>query len=240
MTPRFHVEVPLAAGRPVDLPPRAARHAQVLRLQPGDAVVLFDGRGGQWSARIERLGRREVTARPEQHDPVERELTASLSLALGMPANDRMDSLIEKATELGAAQVQPLVTERSVLRLSAERAQTKTAHWRAVAASACEQCGRNRLPEIAPALPLAAWLAQLPAANAAEHRWLLSLAGDAAPLSAGAGMRAWVLSGPEGGLSRAEELSAQAAGFVPATLGRRVLRADTAPLAALTLLGACT
>lgn len=239
MPPRLLVDLPLAAGALLALPPAAARHVQVLRLQPGAALTLFDGRGGEWAAAVEAIGRREVQARVLRHDGVERELARAVTLAPGMPANDRMDALVEKATELGAAALQPLLCERSVLRLHGERAERRRAHWQAVARAACEQCGRNRVPGIAPVLALPQWLAALPAAAAGEARLLLSPAADAPPLprAAGAARQVLLLSGPEGGLSDAEQAAARAAGFAPASLGARVLRADTAPLLALGWLG---
>ncbi len=235
MPPRFHVPLPLRAGAPLLLPPGAARHVQVLRLQPGADIVLFDGRGGEWSAQVERIGRREVEVRLGEHRAVERELACAITLAVGMPANDRMDDLIEKATELGVAAVQPLVCERSVLRLAGERAQKKVAHWQAVAIAACEQSGRTAVPTIEPVRHLADWLPALPGASS-QTRLLLSLR-EAAPLGATApGAGVLTLSGPEGGLSPAEEDAARACGFVAVTLGPRVLRADTAPLALLAVL----
>ncbi len=233
--PRLYVDRALAAGAVVDLPPAAARHVQVLRLQPGDAVTLFDGRGGEWAARIERIGRRDVLAAVGAHDAVEREAAVAVTLALGMPANDRMDDVVEKGTELGAAALQPLVCERSVLRPEGERAERRRAHWQAVAAAACEQCGRNRVPAVAPVRALREWLASLPP-PAGEARLLLSLAPDAGALPALAGGAALVLGGPEGGLAPGEEAAARAAGFAAVSLGPRVLRADTAPLAALAAL----
>ncbi len=153
-----------------------------------------------------------------------------------MPANERMDGLIEKATELGVHSIQPLVCERSVLRVAGDRAERKAAHWHAVAAAACEQCGRNRVPAIGAPLPLAEWLGRSDDGGGA--RWLLSLAADAGalprPPMPGA---VCVLSGPEGGLSPAEEAAARAAGYHPIALGTRVLRADTAPLAVLAWIG---
>jgi 16S rRNA (uracil1498-N3)-methyltransferase len=234
-TPRVHVDVTLAAGARVELPAAAARHVQVLRLQPGDALTLFDGHGGEWTGRVADVGRQRVHAVVDAHRAVERELAAAVTLALGMPANERMDALVEKAAELGAAAVQPLVTQRSVLRLAGERAERRRAHWQAVAVAACEQCGRNRVPAVAPVRDLAEWLRALPAAAEGEARLLLSFAPDARTLPA-AGGRArgvTVLSGPEGGLGPDEEHAARERGFVPVTLGARVLRADTAPLAAL-------
>jgi 16S rRNA (uracil1498-N3)-methyltransferase len=238
MTPRIHVESALAAADDFLLPPLAARHVQVLRLQPGAGLSLFDGRGGQWRARVQRMGRSEVAVQVLAHEALDLELPLAVTLAVGMPANERMDALVEKATELGVAALQPLVCERSVLRLSGERAERRTQHWQAVAVAACEQCGRNRVPRIAPPLPLAAWL-QGRGAVADAAAWVLSLA----PGSSLPAQRAWpagaltVLSGPEGGLSPAEEAQALSQGFQPVGLGPRVLRADTAPLALLAWLG---
>jgi 16S rRNA (uracil1498-N3)-methyltransferase len=230
--PRIHVDRPLAPGAEFALGATATRHVQVLRLQPGDALTLFDGSGGQWAGAIGAISRREVRVRTLHFDAVERELARAVTLAVGMPANERMDGLIEKATELGAARVQPLVCERSVLRVAGDRALRKAAHWRAVAIAACEQCGRNRVPEVAEPLPLGPWLREHEGHSAA--RWLLST-GDALPwppVMRDAG-EVIVLSGPEGGFTAAECSAAAAAGFVAHSLGARVLRADTAPLAAL-------
>lgn len=234
MPPRLYVDQPLSRGSDIALPSGAARHVQVLRLQPGALLTLFDGAGGEWSATVERMGRSDVRVRVGEHDPVDRELPLPVSLALGMPANERMDTLVEKATELGAVAIQPLVCQRSVLRLSGERAHKKSAHWQAVAAAACEQSGRTRLPRIAAVLAFDDWLARLGPADG-TRRVLLSFAG-APPVTlladeAPAGVLC--LSGPEGGLTGAEEASARTAGFVPCCLGPRVLRADTAPLALL-------
>ncbi|MFO1218474.1 MAG: 16S rRNA (uracil(1498)-N(3))-methyltransferase [Burkholderiaceae bacterium] len=229
--PRLYVEHALSPGMELGLGDNAMRHVQVLRLQPGAALTLFDGRGGQWQAQVTRIGRRAVSVRVGAHEDVERELSRAVTVAVGMPANERMDALIEKATELGVAAIQPLVCERSVLRVAGERAERKAAHWLAVAAAACEQCGRNRVPAVAPAVPLANWLAS---PGLAPQRWLLSLGPEAAaPQRPPAASAVCVLSGPEGGFTAAEEAAAQLAGFRPVSLGVRVLRADTAPLAAL-------
>jgi len=230
--PRLHSPEPLHGGQVLALAPAAARHVQVLRLQPGDAVTLFDGRGGEWDARIERIGRTEVQVRVGEHHAIEREAGAGVHLAVGMPANERMDWLVEKATELGAASLQPLETERTVLRLSGERAGRRQAHWQAVAVSACEQCGRNRVPPVHALQPLGRWAVPVDLPS----RAVLSLASDAQPLHTLAGHDLLLLSGPEGGLSAGEEAWARRAGFVPVTLGPRVLRAETAPLAALAVL----
>jgi 16S rRNA (uracil1498-N3)-methyltransferase len=230
--PRVFCAEPLASGRTHALPAGAARHVQVLRLQPGAALTLFDGRGGEYAAEVTRMGRSEVEVRVGAHDAVEREAPVAVHLALGMPANERMDWLVEKATELGVAAIQPLVSERSVLRLAGERAQKKQAHWQAVAVAASEQCGRNRVPTVHPVQPLAAWLAAQ-----AQPGWMLSLRSGSRPLAAIAPAQALtLLSGPEGGLAPAEEDAALARGWQPVHLGRRVLRAETAPLAALAVL----
>ncbi|QKO23437.1 16S rRNA (uracil(1498)-N(3))-methyltransferase [Rhodoferax sp. BAB1] len=231
--PRFHCPTPLPVGATLELPDGAARHVQVLRLQPGDAITLFNGVGGECEARITRMGRSEVLVEVAAHTAIEREAPREVHLALGMPANERMDWLVEKATELGAASLQPLQAERSVLRLSGERAEKKRSHWQGVAIAACEQSGRNRVPTVHAVSSVAAWLASgLPV-----QRLLLSLQPDSIPLSLQmarlSSQPVVFLSGPEGGLSPAEEQAARAQGFVPVSLGARTLRAETAPLAAL-------
>ena len=229
--PRFFHPDPLVAQTCVSLAPAAARHAQVVRLQPGDAVHLFNGAGGEWTAHIEHMGRKEVTVNVLAHQAIEREAANPVVLAVGMPANERMDWLVEKATELGVARLVPLMTERSVLRLHADRALKRQAHWQALALAACEQCGRNRPPAIDLPQNLAQFLAQ---DHGPTVKRLLSLAPSATPIPA-ARSHVTVLSGPEGGLSSTEEALALAAGFVPWQLGPRTLRAETAALAALTL-----
>lgn len=233
--PRFHCPLPLTPGSTVSLPPGAARHVQVLRLQPGSPIVLFNGDGGEFDAIVQRIGRSEVSVDIAAHRAVEREPARVIHLAVGVPANERMDWLVEKATELGVAGIQPLTTQRSVVRLDGERAQKKQAHWQAVAIAACEQSGRNRVPVIGPVTMLDAWLACRPAQ---QSGMLLSLADDAPHLrkAATGDGEVVLLSGPEGGLSAQEEGAARAAGFTPVSLGPRVLRAETAALAALAVL----
>lgn len=241
--PRLYCEEPLATGARLALPPGAARHVQVLRLQPGDALTLFDGRGGEYDAAVTRMGRTEVEVEVGAQHAIEREADVAVHLAVGMPANERMDWLVEKATELGVASIQPLVAERSVLRLAGERAQKKQAHWQAIAVAACEQCGRNRVPVVHPVQALTAWLA-----NQEAPGFVLSLREGAQALAQGVGVHVRspsaaagradlrVLSGPEGGLAPSEEDAAMARGWIPVHLGARVLRAETAPLAALAVL----
>ncbi len=234
--PRLYCSEPLARG-PLRLPQDAARHAQVLRLQPGDALTLFDGAGGEWLAHVAQMGRSEVRVEVAEHRAVEREAARAVHLLVGMPANERMDWLVEKATELGAASIQPVLLARGVLRLDGERAAKRQARWQAIAVAACEQCGRNRVPPVAAPLALDAALALAPRRDA---RLLLSLRAGSRPVAGAARGPgpAWVLHGPEGGLAAQEEDAALALGFMPVHLGPRVLRAETAAIAALALLAA--
>lgn len=239
--PRFHCPGALQTGDIIDLPAGAARHVQVLRMQPGGQITLFSGErdSGEFAATIEHMGRSDVRVKVGAHLAVERESRRQVHLAMGIPANDRMDWLVEKASELGVSSIQPLMSERSVLRLSGERADKKRAHWQAVAVAACEQCGRNQLPVIHPVMSLAAWLTALPAVHEVKDaRLLLSLRPVAQAFNSMAGRVGDVtfLSGPEGGLSLAEEDLALAQHFIPVSLGPRVLRAETAGLAALAAL----
>ena len=232
----------------LDLPAAAARHVQVLRLQPGAAITLFghpDGTppGGEFAATVTAMGRQSVQVQVGAHDPVERETPHRLHLAIGIPANERMDWLVEKATELGAASIQPLMTERSVVRLDAQRSLKKLSHWQSIAISACEQCGRNQVARVHAPMTLAQWMRR-PAkpSGPGAAALVLSLRPGSEPLAqwrAGAGAAAVdivFLCGPEGGLGAAEETQAIAAGHRPVSLGARTLRSETAALAALTLL----
>ncbi len=252
---RLCVPGPLQAGATLALPPGAARHAQVRRVQPGDVLWLFDGSGSDWPARVLAVGRHSVDVALGDPVPGMDELPVAVTLALGMPANERMDTLVEKAVELGVAAVQPLLCERSVLRLAGERAERKREHWQAIAEAACEQSGRSQVPVVHPVVALPTWLRTLQPAGAAAAagtlRLVLSLqpqAGTLPALAASAVLAApapdsrpqravLALSGPEGGLTPAEEAAAVAAGFAPVGLGPRVLRADTAPLAVLAWFG---
>ena len=189
--PRFFCPAPLHTGDLLELPAGAARHVQVLRLQPGDGITLFNhgpgwvqgstaSPGGEFDATVTQMGRSNVQVRVGAHHAVEREAARAVHIAIAMPANDRMDWLVEKATELGVASIQPLMSERSVLRLSGERADKKAAHWQSVAIAACEQCGRNRVPTVFPLMTLVQWLKG--DVNAGRQRLLLSLRAGSAPL----------------------------------------------------------
>lgn len=242
MTHRIYVPTQLRANTTVALPEGATRHTQVLRMQPGETLTLFDGYGGEWRAEVSQMSRHETTVHVREHITCERELACAVTLAVGMPANERMDWLVEKAAELGVMAIQPLECQRSVLRLSGPRAEKRVTHWQGVAIAACEQSGRTGIPFIHPIQTASAWLASLADNTAASTaRYVLSLR-DSNKLSAALGggqapASACFFSGPEGGLTEDEESAALNAGFTAVSLGPRILRADTAPIAALTLIG---
>ena len=194
---------------------------------------------GEFEAVVERMGRSEVEVRVGAHHAVDRASAREVHLAIGMPANERMDWLVEKATELGAASIQPLMSERSVLRLNAERAEKKMLHWQGVAIAACEQCGGNTVPAVHAAVTLVQWLATpAPAGSAGPARWLLSLRPGTKALRTmlSDASDTVFLCGPEGGFTPQEENAACHAGFQAVSLGARVLRSETAALTALALL----
>jgi 16S rRNA (uracil1498-N3)-methyltransferase len=238
MSLRLYIDADLRRDAEIELPAPAIRHVQVRRLQPGDALVLFDGRGGEWSATVSHMGRGSAGVRVGDFVSADRELGPRVTVALGMPANERMDLLVEKATELGVHTIQPLLCERSVLRLAGDRALRKREHWQAIAVAAAEQCRRTQLPQVAPVLLLERWLALLDG-DGDGVRVLLSPREGAAALRTVVGGHDSVttLSGPEGGLTADEESAALLCGFVAARLGPRVLRAETAPLAVLAWIG---
>jgi 16S rRNA (uracil1498-N3)-methyltransferase len=281
--PRFYTPQALSTGAELALDAAAARHVQVLRMQPGMALTLFNGQGGEYSAQVTQMGRSEVRVQVGAHAALECEAPRAVHIAIGMPANERMEWLVEKATELGAASIQPLMTERTVLRLSGERAEKKQAHWQAIAVAACEQSGRNRVPVVHAIKTYNAWLAErrVTADNTADNaaakattQATSQVAGASDVLGPSAGLplqqsmplrcvfsvhsasvsaHAFAssstsaatqpspaiecLCGPEGGLSPAEEAAAIAQGYAPVGLGPRVLRSETAPLAALAIWG---
>ena len=239
MTPRIYTDQALATGISISLPPVAARHIQVLRLQPGSGIALFNSLGeveGEFGAVVQSMGRSDVTVVVGDFKPTQLETKHTVHLAIGMPANERMDWLVEKATELGVASIQPLMTERTVLRLAGERLDKKRAHWQGIAIAACEQCGRNRVPLVHAPASLGDWLKTL--GSSTDTRLLLSLqaASQLLATAVGTSQNTTFLSGPEGGLSALEESAAVAKGFAPVTLGPRVLRSETAPLACLSFL----
>jgi 16S rRNA (uracil1498-N3)-methyltransferase len=238
--PRFFCPTLLFLDLVFDLPASAVRHVQVLRLQPGDTIILFnDARFNsaqacaEYTARIDRIGRNQVQVTVVGLRSYRSEPMRDVHLAVGIPGNERMSWLVEKATELGVASIQPLVTQRTIVKLDPDRANKKISHWQSIAISACEQCGRNRLPIIHPVLFFSDWL-KLPRS---ATQYLLSLSPESIAmrtlLSNFSDHPLVLLSGPEGGLSQEEEAAASDSGFTMVTLGPYVLRAETAPLAAL-------
>ena len=238
---RVYIEADLATGRVLELSPEAAAYVgRVLRLRSGDPLVLFNGHGGEFEAMVGAGSRGRFLVEVGAHRDLERESPLAITLGLGVSRGERMDYGLQKAVELGVAEVVPLLTERCVVQLDRERAVTRLTHWRRVMASACEQCGRSLLPVVEPALELPRYLAGprggsrrmvlSPTAAASVAAIAERLVGNAAGVE--------LLIGPEGGLEAAEVAAAVNAGFEPASLGPRVLRTETAGIAALALLQA--
>jgi 16S rRNA (uracil1498-N3)-methyltransferase len=251
--PRFFCPQPLAAGLLVDLPESVAHHLHVVRQQPGDVLTLFNGEGGQYRATLVEVGKRRASASVDAFEPAEAELGYAITLAQALPEAAKMDWIIEKAVELawrqsfrwiiekavelGVAAVVPLAARRCVTRLSGERAEKRQAHWQGIIVAASEQSGRNRLAMLAPMEDFSRWLAR----PAPGPRLLLSPRGTET-LAAWAGARAaqdvTIMVGPEGGFAPEEEDAAITAGAIPLTMGPRVLRTETAALAAAAMLQA--
>lgn len=230
--PRFYLPDTLHADTIIGLPEASAHHAvRVLRLSVGDAVTLFNGNGGEWAASIHHIDRRAVEVQVHHAVPVERESALRITLAQGISSGERMDYTLQKAVELGVAAIQPIACERSVVKLSGERAGKRHSHWQNLVIAACEQCGRNRIPEVAEITSIASWLEQH---DPAAIRILFApAAGDTLHTLPRPAHPIIMLAGPEGGFAPHEYTAALAAGFIPMRLGPRVLRTETAALAAL-------
>jgi len=228
--PRFFAPVQLSLGAEIDLPERVARHCAVLRLRRGDAVVLFNGEGGEFSAELTRVSRRDARAHVISRQTSERESPLVIALAQCVSSGDRMDATLQKSTELGVSRIVPIASERSVVRLSSDRADRRVAHWRNVVIAACEQCGRNHVPEVAAIIDFDGFLAQ---AAADGLRLLLAPDADRDLKRLEPPGKVTLLVGPEGGLAPEERQRAERRGFVPVRFGPRVLRTETAPLAAI-------
>jgi 16S rRNA (uracil1498-N3)-methyltransferase len=235
--PRFFCPLPLAAGLAVDLPEAVAHHLHVVRQQPGAVLTLFNGTGGQYSATLLEVGKRRASARVDAFEDIDVELGYTITLAQALPEASKMDWIVEKAVELGVAAIVPLAAQRCVTRLSGERAEKRHAHWEGIIVAASEQSGRNRLAALAPLDDFSKWNVR----PATAPRILLSPRGTAT-LAAWARARAaqdvTIMVGPEGGFSPAEEDAAIAAGAIALTMGPRVLRTETAALAAAATLQA--
>ncbi|MGH8311491.1 MAG: 16S rRNA (uracil(1498)-N(3))-methyltransferase [Steroidobacteraceae bacterium] len=233
---RVFVDEPLGAGREFLLRPAAAAHVRrVLRLGVGDEITVFDGRGGEYAATIIETRGTALRVRVGEYRPVERESALSITLGQGVSRGERMDWVVQKATELGVAAITPLMTERSVVKLDPVQARKKFEHWRAIVISACEQSGRNRLPDLPAPLSFGQWLE---AASRDGARILLDPTAQSGLRSIDQATSVTLLIGPEGGLDPAERAQATQAGFVPVRLGPRILRTETAAVAAISALQA--
>ncbi|HCI54197.1 MAG TPA: 16S rRNA (uracil(1498)-N(3))-methyltransferase [Gallionella sp.] len=234
--PRFYCPQPIPSQGAFNLPADASHHAsRVLRLREGDDVQLFDGAGRECHGVITEISGKQVTVGNLVQIEADRESPLHIVLAQALCSSEKMDWVIQKATELGAAEIQPLATERSVARLSAERAAKRTEHWQQVAISACEQCGRNVLPVIHPPMEIGAWLQYMVESKMDKYILLpqgaKSLQEQEKPQTG-----AVLLIGAEGGFTQTESDSALRCGFTPARLGARVMRTETAAVAGLAVL----
>jgi 16S rRNA (uracil1498-N3)-methyltransferase len=232
--PRFHLDSALRAGSSVLLPEDSAHHAvHVLRVQPNDEVTLFNGRGGEYAARIASIQRLKVMVDVLAHRAVERESPLRMVLVQGVSAGERMDFTVRKSVELGVAEIQPVLAASSVARPKGERAAARQAHWQKIAIAACEQCGRNQIPTVHAMLPAADYSGgigtKLLLSPSSELRFSQALKD---------GSEFTLAAGPEAGFNAKEEAAFLDAGFVPVRLGTRILRTETAGLAALAALSA--
>ncbi|MCM2355236.1 MAG: 16S rRNA (uracil(1498)-N(3))-methyltransferase [Arenimonas sp.] len=236
-TIRCFVDLPLAVGQVVTLPEDASAHLlRVLRLAPGDEVVLFNGDGHDYAARLVSLGKRGAEAQVHSRQDAGRESPLRITLAQGIARGEKMDLVLQKATELGVVAVAPVNTERTEVKLDAERAAKRLTHWHGILAAACEQSGRARLPRLAEPVSLAAYAA----AETASVKLMLDPAGELClpDLALAPGATVALAVGPEGGLSDRDRATLHAAGFRGLRLGPRILRTETAGLAAIAALQA--
>jgi 16S rRNA (uracil1498-N3)-methyltransferase len=234
MVPRFYLDGPLRAGGVTALPEDSAHHAvHVLRLREGDEVTLFNGRGGEYAARIASMQRLKISIDVLQHRAIERESPLRVTLVQGVSAGEKMDSTVRKAVELGVAEVQPILATRSVARPKGDRADSRRSHWQKVVIAACEQCGRNKVPEVQPLISVSDY-------RPADGAKILLSPSSQAPLSRISITETQIVlaAGPEAGFTAEEEAALVRAGFTPASLGPRVLRTETAAVAALAALSA--
>lgn len=230
--PRIHTHQAITANAALELPEAQSHYlGKVLRMQAGRELVLFNGEGGEFAANITEVHKKSVTVQVGEFTADNRESPLQLELAIGVSRGERMDWVLQKATELGVSKITPLITERTEVKLGGERADKKVDHWQQILVSACEQCQRNLLPLLNDPMKLEDWLVQCDAQLkfVLHHRDSKGLPQELKPVNVA------LLIGPEGGLSEAEITIARAQGFAPLTLGPRVLRTETAPLAAISL-----
>lgn len=232
---RLYLPGELVPGRTFALPQQQAHHAtRVLRLKPGDAVTLFNGDGAEYDAVVASVGRTAASVKIGERRPADRESRLEIVLGQALSSGERMDYTVQKAVELGVTAIHPLAARRSVVRLDRERAAKRVSHWQSVAIAACEQCGRNRVPPVAPVADFEAWLARHGTRQPGVLRILLSPRAETRLRDLpGPGGAIVLLAGPEGGFTEDEEALARAGGFTPVRLGPRVLRTETAAAAAL-------
>ncbi len=237
---RIFSPTPLTANAIIELQAEAARHvSQVLRMQPGQALVLFDGTGGSYPAVISNLSNRTVSVETGTHQPEERESPVNLTLWHGLCRGERMDSIMQKATELGVNTIRPLLTERSLVKLDERRANKKLQHWQKIVVSACEQCGRNKLPSIEKPERLSEMLAKASEFDIAlllDPQAIMGLSTTLENHSNAANIL--ICTGPEGGFTDEETEAAAQAGMLKVHAGPRILRTETAPLVALSIVQA--
>jgi 16S rRNA (uracil1498-N3)-methyltransferase len=235
MSRRVFVDAPLAPNSVVELPRETASHlAKVLRARSGDELILFCGDGREYAGMIESIRGSRVTAAVGSGAGVDRESPLQITLVQCVPRGDRMDFIVQKATELGVTRIIPVLSQRSVVRLDANQAESKTAHWRAVAVNACEQCGRNRLPVVAAPVALLEYLGE--SALAGGVKLVLQPDSDSAAPHSDLGASVEIAIGPEGGFADDELEALRIVKFVPVKLGPRILRTETAAIAALACL----
>ena len=231
--PRFHCDAALVAGRPLALPAGVFHHAvRVLRLRVGDELVLFAGDGSEALAKLVHAGRESAEIEVLTVDAIDREGPLAVTLLQGISSGDRMDYTLQKAVELGVSRIVPITAERSIVRLSGERADKRHVHWREIVVSACEQCGRNRIPDVSAAAALRDAVAA-PEVKTAVRRLVLSVDASRTLREFDRGESIVLLAGPEGGLTADEQKAAISVGFEALSLGPRVLRTETAAIAAL-------
>ncbi|WP_151445608.1 16S rRNA (uracil(1498)-N(3))-methyltransferase [Lacisediminimonas profundi] len=235
--PRFYCSFPLQTGTEIELPENISRHILVLRMRAGDEITVFNGDGGEHLAVLSEVGKRSSRALLKHFSPREAELQFAVTIAQALPEGSKMDWIIEKCVELGAAGIQPLMSQRCVVRLSGERALKRLQHWQGIVAAASEQCGRNRLAPVAEAVDFTAWTSRhdlhrrillTPRATQSLSQWATHQPRQAVAL----------VIGPEGGFTEAEEALAESQGMLPLSMGPRVLRTETAAMAALSTLSA--
>jgi 16S rRNA (uracil1498-N3)-methyltransferase len=231
---RVYVDTPLATGARCEIDRNAANHiTRVLRLRNGDEITVFDGRGGEYAARIDSIRKDKVLVDVRDQRVLTRESSLHLTLAQGVSRGERMDLVIQKATELGVSRIVPLLTERTVVKLDADQAERKMQHWQGIVIAACEQCGRNTLPKLGEPTHLREFVRE-----SEGTRLLLSPEGSLRIREIAVATDVTVLIGPEGGLTEGEQDAAVKAGFERVRLGPRILRTETAAIAALTALQA--